>query len=489
MLIKVLDKINITIFILIVVFGFSLLILGAYYSHPNAEDLSLAVGPKKIGLLNSISILLTDYDGRYFTNALHGLNPLAFGWLQGYKFAIIFSIIFFWGSLSVFLKSIFITTKNIKIYLLGAILSLTIFAYTPSLPHFLYWLVSSYVYLYAWCFWFLWVGLFIFYIKSKLNHKKNILYVFSNLLMFASIGINEMFLSLNILTVFILLGLDKKLNATNYYKNIPSILVLVVSVGLFISSPGIGSRYGSFHIEPTFNNLLISFSQALTDFAIVTKNVLFKNVSLVSLTFLVSLGFFDLHVQQSQIKHLLFYLLVTIFVLFTMTIPYYFTIGVVVEGFPHRIYTSIIVGLILSVVLLLGLFLLNRIGSQKLIQSYLPYFSFILLIIIGLDLINNNNFKLLQSELKNQSIQLYSQEMEERYIVLKKAGEEHHCWKKALVSPLVHKPKSIFHNPDIEPNRKEKIWNQVYENYFELDEVGFISDTINKKEYVNKILN
>ena len=57
---------------------------GAWFSFPNAEDLSVSFKPRDMGIFYSVVQLLREYDGRYFTNLLHALNPLAFGAIEGY---------------------------------------------------------------------------------------------------------------------------------------------------------------------------------------------------------------------------------------------------------------------------------------------------------------------------------------------------------------------------------------------------------------------
>lgn len=54
-------------------------LLAAFFAQPNAEDLSLIANAKKDGILTSAAMLLNTYDGRFFTNILHGLNPLYLG--------------------------------------------------------------------------------------------------------------------------------------------------------------------------------------------------------------------------------------------------------------------------------------------------------------------------------------------------------------------------------------------------------------------------
>ncbi len=80
---KAIKGISAGLILFIIMWCLGWLFTGAYFCNPNAEDLSLCAIPRDYGIVFSISNLLNTYDGRYFTNFLHGFNPLAFDWLDG----------------------------------------------------------------------------------------------------------------------------------------------------------------------------------------------------------------------------------------------------------------------------------------------------------------------------------------------------------------------------------------------------------------------
>ncbi|MEZ4979052.1 MAG: DUF6056 family protein [Chitinophagales bacterium] len=486
MLIKLLPKINQVIIILILALGYILLFSGAYYSHPNAEDIALASGPRHIGLIDSAMLLLTSYDGRYSANIIHGLNPLSFGWVSGYKYAISFSILFFVSSFCFFLKAFFYKAKTEKVGLLSALLCLISWAYTSSLPHQLYWLVSSYIYLYAWCFWFLWVGVFLKYIHAQKEFNKKIYFFIGNLLMFVDIGINEMFLPLNLFTALALLYYDKRKNGVSFLQNLSVIINVSLGIFLFISSPGIIDRFHGLGLEPESVSVIYSLKQSLGAYLKVFIQIL-KNPSVLSMTGLLALGFFELRWKHSSIKSTFFAGFLILAILYSMTLPYFLTIHSAEIGFPSRIFTVITSGLILFLPLVLGLYLTSNINIKVFLARHKTILSFVLLSLIFVDLFYTvNNLNILKKELLNGTITAYNQEMETRFKLLKEVSKKDICWQKAIVEPLKHQPKSIYYPPDITPNRSNNIWNLVYESYFEIAEVQLKGDTLNKLSLLKK---
>ena len=53
---------------------FFLLAYGAISSHPNVEDLELAILSKELGMWKACLHLAVTYDSRHFTNFMHGFN-------------------------------------------------------------------------------------------------------------------------------------------------------------------------------------------------------------------------------------------------------------------------------------------------------------------------------------------------------------------------------------------------------------------------------
>jgi len=166
-------KISNFILILLIIVGYSILFIGATFTNPNAEDFSLSATAKNIGVAPSIIEVLISYDGRYFSNFLHAINPLAFGWINGYKWMSFFSLVFPVFILFFFLRSFRSIFNKYDFFVISSFFMLINYALTPSLPHLVFWMSSSFVYLYSWCFMLLWLGFFIRFYKEE-NEKKSV---------------------------------------------------------------------------------------------------------------------------------------------------------------------------------------------------------------------------------------------------------------------------------------------------------------------------
>ncbi|MEX2589032.1 MAG: hypothetical protein WD334_02430, partial [Chitinophagales bacterium] len=264
---SVFKKINSGLLLLIVVYGFFWLFLGAYFSHPNAEDFSLTSAPKSEGIINAASHLLVTYDGRYFTNILHGINPMALGWLDGYKWAIAFNILFFVFSVWYFLQTLNGGKKKFQTLLLSSFFVAVHFALTPSLVHELYWLVSSFVYLYCWCFTLLWVSTLIRFYNSNSEGKKKLYFLLTSVFLVSSVGINEMMLVIN---AFLLVGFGLYhyyIYKREYYALVLLSILSFISYAFFMICPGIRSRFSSFENEHHENHYNEIISKSLLDFS------------------------------------------------------------------------------------------------------------------------------------------------------------------------------------------------------------------------------
>jgi len=216
--------------------------IGAYFCHPNAEDFSLCVIPRDQGILYSIINLLTTYDGRYFTNLLHAINPLAFNWLAGYKLMPIVGILLLLLAVWFFLETLFHSPSSKFLLLFSLLFTCIHFALAPSLPHDLYWMVSSFVYIYPWTFTLLWIGAYIRYVYAK-NHRAELLwFCVTAIALICCIGMNEMFLVTNSVLLLVLLIWSWHSGQREFKHTLPLAIIGVSCILFFVTCPGISFR-------------------------------------------------------------------------------------------------------------------------------------------------------------------------------------------------------------------------------------------------------
>lgn len=473
--------------ILIISYGFYWIILAAMYSHPNAEDFSLIGNAQKDGILNATIMLLNTYDGRYFTNILHGLNPLAFGYLEYHKYSHIFSIFFFIFSLYFFLGSFLEIKSKLQAVLLSSLILLVNLAISPSIVHELYWLVSSYVYFYCWIFWFLWVGFFLRSISTENQKQKDINFFFANILLFLSMGINEIFLVLNAFTLFFLLILDYNLNKNTLKNNLPIILSFVFSLSVFITSPGITNRLEMFSQEEDgFNDTNEVLEKSIYHYGLEALRIFFKNYLIIPII-LLSVFFFD-KINVKRVFNSKTKITFTLFVfmicgLYFSSFSYYLPVGTEETHFPKRIFTSVNTGFVLMTLIIV--FLLKRnIDINNKARFFLNLMA-IILAVYGL-FYQSNNIKLIKKEYSSGILTRFDNEMKYRYSLIKQAKEIDSCWRIVTIQPLKNQPLSVFFPPDIYSNRKQSYWNRAYESYFLIEELRVKSDTVNKYERIMK---
>lgn len=486
--VKVLEKLNFGILLSIIIYGFFWLLVGASFSHPNAEDFSLTAAPKREGIVTSSVHLLATYDGRYFTNILHGINPMSFGYLGGYKPTIVFGVFFFTFSLFYFFQTVNRGVSWFKNLLLSAIFVVVHFALTPSLVHELYWMVSSFVYLYCWCFTLIWISSYIWYNKAKSLLSKNLYFLLTAITLVCSIGINEMMLFVNGFFLAII-GFYKVFKKNkDQLTNILLGILSVASYYMFLSSPGILSRFNSFDLEKAENHNQNIVLDSLSDFS--TEIIFWLTQGGILLSFLiVSL----IIINRDQLKQSLSiktkpFLLVAFFVnLYLMTYAYYIPMGYE-EFFPNRVYTTVWTGFQLFILFffILNSFIVNvcnKLSQEK--QQVL--FTVALLYLFCAIYFSNNNINLLKREYNSGLLEGYDNEINHRYETLRYASSIDTCYKLAILSPLKHKPMSVFFPPEIEPHRVTPYWNQAYEYFFDLSEVRIDGDTLIKKDIIMKL--
>jgi radical SAM superfamily enzyme YgiQ (UPF0313 family) len=472
-------RISLCIFLLTVVLVF---VFTGYYTSPNAEDFSLAGMAKNYGILNAALNLLAQYDGRYFTNLLHGLNPLAFGWISGYKFMPLIGIALFILSLFFVLHEIFEDAKPVLfVTLVIAVLYLSL---NTSIVHLLYWMVSSFVYLWPWIFVFAVVGCYLRYQKNNSEWWYTGTMLFSIL----GIGMNEMFLPIYLLFVVFLFAHDKIKNRLVFSNSLALILVITLCIIFFIFSPGIHVRVKNLGQAAAKFSTLQSLLIGIRHFIYFFFNTLFNPV-LISSGFVLMLctqgSKFHLQMQkisaQVKTKIILFIMLITV----AMNVPYYLFMCSS-ESLPERVFSASMLPMLIACLYLVysvsivSLKFLSSIISKVAIGA-LSFFVF-----VGCLFTTENNFSGILSEYNSGLLINFNAASAQRLEEFKAKVLINNCYSKSTVSAIAAYPKYISLKVDIEPNRSLSHWNMAYEEYFQVDMVEMPGDTLHKYDSCKK---
>jgi hypothetical protein len=461
-----------------ILYSFFWLCFGSYFLFPNAEDLSVTEISRSKGIVKGAADLLQGFDGRYFTNILHGINPLSINWIDGYKLMPVFALLLFTFSLFFLLKSI-VDQKNLKLLKYSFLISAVIFSSSPAPVNHFFWMISSFVYLYPWIFIFLWIGSTIRFFKTRLFKW----YFLSLVLMYLSFGLNEMFLIFNIVLIF---EISRNFLKTNINLKIVYLLWIVglLSILMFVLSPGIifrlsihaNSREGSNFIEVifvSFINYIVEFKLLLFVHPSIILSIFFLVLSIPSNSILV---FYKLNIRNSI---LIFLLLNCLF--YIMTFAYYFSMGI--EFKPLRVYSALQPGIYFSLLFLAFIFF-NQKWSFFKNSSLIQFFLSVLLLVsftTGHNTMNN-----IKQDFQQGKLQRFKKVMDIQFSRLNKEKETNDCWKSVELEFLNEYPNSIFSPPIICPNRVEDSWNLAYEKYFELDEVYIKDDSVRSINYFKK---
>ena len=105
-------------------------VLLGQYAHPSSDDFCMAAGVNEYGLWVQLWQHYLEWSGRYSSNALYAIYPIAFGLFDGYKFipaitiaALILATAFFLSSLfatRLFARAVLLaSTVFVSVYLLG----------------------------------------------------------------------------------------------------------------------------------------------------------------------------------------------------------------------------------------------------------------------------------------------------------------------------------------------------------------------------------
>jgi hypothetical protein len=465
------SNINLVILWGIILYSFYWFLLGAFYCHPNAEDLSLCGLSRDKGIILGALEMLATYDGRYFTNILHGINPLAFNWYHGYKWMPLLGIVGLAGSITFLLRAIF--SKSISLFTaltFSLIITVIHLATVPSISHHLYWMVSSFVYLYPHIFVFLWLSCYINFYKSGSVTWLCIAIIFLVL----SNGLNEMFLSLNLILVSSILWFSI-IKRDALFAPVVIILAGLFSTVAFISYPGIISRVESLEMDREGVSAINFLYLSLKQFFEVCFDWIVKKPVFIVVTAFIGHYFSYQCSFQGMLRFKFLIVPFTLVVMYAMTLAYYIPMSV--KDDPSRIYGSVQLVFMTGLILFFAVFF-NQVKikvSQK-VFSGAVFISF---------LFNSGNIFNIKEEYQSGIFKTFQLKMESNFQILSVASAPaQKCWTRVEIVDVFPIPSTIAHDPYILPNRELPFWNQSYERYFYLDEVTLKGDTLSMINFI-----
>lgn len=220
-----------------------LIIIMALYSylsafcHPIADDFTYSVLLQKQSIWESTLYVYTHITGRYFSNFLMVINPMAFHQLFIYKLLPVFVILFTFTILLLFFKQITNSIFKNNSYVLASLLfTALLLTFMPNLSEGIYWYTGYATYHLSVVFLLAYIVLTIRLLKQ--NNKYSWLnLLFSILLLFAVMGFNEyitVIVFLSLIVINYLFYKHKKVNSTLLVHLLLGCMFFV----LIIFSPG-----------------------------------------------------------------------------------------------------------------------------------------------------------------------------------------------------------------------------------------------------------
>jgi hypothetical protein len=488
---KVFVFLNMACVVFIIIWGYVWLVKGALHAFPNAEDISLASDPRKFGILEAVKLNLIHFDGRYFTNILHGLSLLALASVYAFKYAVIITIL-----LSVLSHLFFFyvwwgkSMPLYKIMLFSLLFCLSHFILIPSLPHSLYFLSSSFVYLYSWIFFLFFAGFLVLYYKAKSLVEKTVFFTLTSFFLVFSMGINEMmllFIPVALVTLLIHIYKNNRVRLTEF---IPFLIIALACVWFFVQSPGLAKRYQSFDADNRIPFLLyITYTNVTLLFLSIFKWVA-NSFVFISFTLFITVYVFnkpeylrEFNLSVKQISGAIAGLMLLIIMI---SYAFYIPMGYV-STYPERLYNFINYIFQFIPYLLIPIFIRVRLLRNSPLSSLFTsrIVALCLFICSYLLVFGTNNISQIKNEYMSGNLEKFSCQMNKRYETIN-AAKEMDTWKVAVVDSLENIPAIIYSSPDIMPNRRPYFWNDAYETYFGLNEVRLKDDTFSLQSFFNK---
>lgn len=464
------------------------LLAGAYYSNPNSEDLSLSETSRDLGTFQAVANTMVTYDGRYFTNILHGTNPLVLNLYKAYKILPVVAIALLIISVYFFLDTIFVSESVSGVALISLLLVFVYLTVKPGLVGGPFVMVGTFVYMYPLSLMIMWIAGYLRFLFAERSYPALAWFMFTLIVVVPAIGMNEMFLIPNGFFVIAIPAVLNKYRPGLFCKAIPVIIVCSACILFFVTSPGIGKRIEANQLPTTDWTLFNRLYQSIFNYFFTLDKLFFGGIALFAgllfsaLTTEVKFRHLAIgkFIQSTKTWHLLLFLLCLSYL---MTLAYYIPLQIIAD-YPFWIFNVAIFPMLLAFVIGIYRFTWFYPPARKHIGT--EYYkkqsvvSILLVILAGLTFLTPNNFSRLMQDYTSGKLVNYDKVMDSRHNVLMVAKKDNSCWKHVYLNKIMDAPTSIFFGPEINDNRNPDQWNKNYEVYFGVDEVNLVEDTVSK---------
>jgi hypothetical protein len=461
-------------------YGLSIIALGSYYTWPNLESINESRSIL-VGGWSAWTQLMVSMDGRYATNLMHVINPMAWGWMEGYKLMPLVGVFFLFIGAYVFWGAVLNNPKQVLLFC--STWMVVHFAISPSLTYELYLMVFSMMYLWGVAGWLLWVGAFIRSLTAQNEGEKQTWFTVAAVFLVYSYGVNEMFLVANSVTLMAIWGLGWA-NHTQV-RVWPLLAVGGIAVIFFFAGSGSLQRIGYDSAAHQFNHLSTEWSSYLAHYGSMVVQML--SGCWMAFPFLL-LAASTLSVQELVINFIrkkynrLFILAALGVIVIGCSLPFYIFMG---SGgqFPVRIFAVVFS---FSQVLLIGIVIIGgqlaKYRTQK--WSLISAVGLTMAIFLG-----NSNYTALLAEWKSGVYTEFDTQFSSIHCSLEAAKKSTSGFKKTSVSPLPNMRLTIYDASNQWPG--ELNWTaRVLEGYYKLDEVTITdSSYLPKRFFVQRTLN
>lgn len=435
-------------------------ILSAFNQPSAADDFCFAYMARDYGILWSTKFYYDQWTGRYFACLLFHSTPLFKGWFWYYKVLPIVYMLSTMGSVYLLLGELIKLPRIQKGLISLAFLILYIFQLESIVESF-FWVTGSYTYALPQILTLLfWVALIRSY-KAENRRIKYGLIVWAAFLVFAMIGLCEMFVILT--TGMILCFLGYRLL---FQRKLDWVLVLLfvealICCYLVLESPGSKIRQAG---NPMGGNIPFSIMASI-------KTAISYGVKWLPLTLVFSI-FWIKFLSDKLTTSALFstYVRIPVWVgwlvwaavVVALYFPIFYGVGmdIVSPRITNSVYFFYLIGFFYNVVVTM-LWIQEKWNLGFLSPGIVRVLSILAILSLPLFIWKNTNVRIMASDLKNGTAYQYNRELNERYEKIRQAPDN----ETVVIQPLKHVPRSLFLE-DIKDNEKHP-WNDCETKFFQ----------------------
>lgn len=484
------EKFNQIVILLIIIGGFAVLLIAAFYSYPNAEDLSFGASVRQKGIIESTISLLINYDTRYSTNFLYMVSPVSIFGVYAYKIIPITLLLLTFFSTYFFVTQIY-SGKRKNSLLFSAFFTVMYFASVPSIYKALYWMSAAYVYTFAWIINLLWFSLLLKLFNEENLSKKVFLFILFLFSYFVSFGINEMNIIYNSILVFVIVLYIFKFKKQLSFEIYPVIILSVFFVAFTFSLPGGENRVVDANYKfDIYKNLNFGFLTKITiEYFKGLKLILIQNLYVILLPFVVITLFktYDLF-KLNRVKTKYIILLIVFVYLVSYILYFSFRFFVASDKIPLRLLVFIWFPILLTFMLTVPVLLERYYFSSRLFLKHKVSSVSLVLVLITLFLIKGNNYSKIMDEYRSGQYRIHKQNMDNRYKILFEAAKKNPGERIAILDYEQNYPQTIFGEPELFPydlqTEKQAMWRGKYYKFFGVDKIIFKEENISKIERI-----